>query len=129
VAFLSRLAVMKPVIHDLTAEVLAWSTDQLTKSAAEESWLAVQPTIFPVQGQPVAGFMIFVWCKSPVLGDAHMSEGTIISGVPDESAIRQVVRDMIAKLREKKSAIMAIPAPPKLTSVNGFNPNIRGFTK
>jgi hypothetical protein len=118
---------MKPVIHDLAADVLAWASDQLGKSATEESWLAIQPTIFPVQGQPVAGFMVFVWCKSPILGDAHLSEGTIISGVPEESAIRQVIRDMVVKLHEKNAAIMAIPAPPKLTSVNGFNPNIRGF--
>ena len=119
VAFLSRLLVMVATVHDLDGEVFAWARDQLEKSAAGEVWLAINSTIAPVEGRPVAGFMILTWCRSPILGDPAMSTGTLITGVPTELAVRDVIRKQIATLREQKAAALrTLPAVPR--GMNGL---------
>jgi len=113
---------MKPAVHDLDGEVYAWARDQLEKSAGEEVWLAINSTIAPVEGRPVAGFMILTWVRSPILGDPQMSTGTLITGVPTELAVRDVIRKQLATLREQKSAALRTNPSP-----NGFDAKLRGF--
>jgi len=110
-------------VHDLDAEVYAWARDQLEKSATEEIWLSINSTIAPVEGRPVAGFMILVWCRSPILGDPHLSTGNLIIGVPAEVDVREVARQSVAKLRDQKSAALRAPLPDSAPRMNGFRPN------
>jgi hypothetical protein len=112
------------MVHDIGADVLAWVLDQLGLSATEQVWVAINPTIAPIQGQPVAGFMILLWCKSPLLGEPHLSTASLITGVPEESAVRQVARDGLGKLADQKIQAMTVPGPPVMP---GFTNDLRGF--
>jgi len=112
---------MKPTVHDLDGEVFAWARDQLETSSTEEVWLAVNSTIAPVEGHPVAGFMVLTWIRSPILGDPPMSTGTLITGVPGEMAVRDVIRKQMDTLRDQKAS--ALRTPP----TNGFDATMRGF--
>lgn len=96
-------------INDAETDVRGWVSDQLGKSATEEMWFAISPMITPLQGQPVAAFMILYWCRNPILGDPHISTGSLITGVPAEAEVRKLTRDSIAKLREQKAEILRAP--------------------
>lgn len=104
---MARLSVMK--INDIGADVRGWVFDQLMKSATEEMWFAITPMLAPIQGQPVAAFMILYWCRNPILGDPHISTGSVITGVPSEVEVRKLTRDSIAKLIEQKGKILRAP--------------------
>jgi len=79
------------------------------KSATEEMWYAITPMLAPIQGQPVASFMILYWCRNPILGDPHISTGSLITGVPAEAEVRKLTRDSLAKLKDQKADILRAP--------------------
>lgn len=114
-------------INDIEADVRGWVNDQLGKSATEEMWFAITPTITPINGQPVAGIMILYWCRNPILGDPHISTGSLITGIASEADVRKLTREAITKLKDQKAEILRAPVELPVPGSGRFNSNLRGF--
>jgi hypothetical protein len=93
---------------DINAQVSAWFHDQINSSTAadEDHWVSSFTSIIPIDGQSVAGFMLILWVKSPLLGQAPISTGNFMTGIPSEDQVREAARGMVAKLHDDRSKML-----------------------
>lgn len=118
-------------VIDIDAQVFSWFQNQINASASadEDYWIASFPSIAPIQGQSVAGFMLILWGRNPLLGQPHLTTGSFITGVPTEEAVKEAARGMVAKLADDRSALLNQSAPNGQKPMGLINLNDRRWRK